>query len=373
MAMASLHTFWFRACVRRFRSLSVREGELQIPSSLVSPVVLERDGSRFEVRLIGGTGSRTVSGEKATFADALPGVDAVYAARTDGVKETLQLKTAAAAARTELRYSIHADAGRLDGGVRVAEGIGAPSFEKPASTTYRPRAAARDVGGVRQPRFPAIRLAPWVRHHRAMDLRAEIEAVATDPEFDLLDRSIRITSLLSEALAPLRVRPVLVGGMAVLFWTPAYEFTTKDIDLVMDEPPEADDVLRSLGFVQARDGRHWELPRTDVLIELPSRRLPAGAEVTEVVLPDGRTAAVLSQVDVLIVRLEELGVGPHEDVSRQALALIPGADRDRLRARAAQVGIGDLLERFMRFADEVADGTRDRPSAEELYSLVTGD
>ncbi|MDO9441313.1 MAG: hypothetical protein Q7T73_10520 [Beijerinckiaceae bacterium] len=206
-----------------------------------------------------------------------------------------------------------------------------------------------------------------------MDLRSEIEAVATDPEFDLLDRSIRITSLLSEALAPLRVRPVLVGGMAVLFWTPAYEFTTKDIDLVMDEPPEADDVLRSVGFVQARDGRRWELPRTDVLIELPSRRLPAGAEVTEVELPDGRTAAVLSQVDVLIVRLEELGIGPQEDVSRQALALIPGADRDRLRARAVQVGISDLLERFLRFADEVAKGTREPPSAEQLYSLVMGD
>lgn len=205
-----------------------------------------------------------------------------------------------------------------------------------------------------------------------MDLRAEIEATATDPKFDLLDRSIRITGLLSEALAPLRVRPVLVGGMAVLFWTPAYEFTTADIDLVMDEPPEADEVLGSLGFVQARDGRHWQLPHTDVLIELPSRHLPAGAEVVEVELPDGRTAAVLSQVDVLIVRLEELGVGPHEDVSRQALALIPGADRDRLRTRAAQVGLSELLERFVRFADDVADGVRQRPSREELYALVTG-
>lgn len=63
----------------------------------------------------------------------------------------------------------------------------------------------------------------------------------------------------------------------------------------------------------------------------------------------------------------------HEDVSRQALALIPGVDRDRLRSRAAQVGVSDLLERFIEFADDVAEGTRARPSREELYALVTGD
>lgn len=181
--------------------------------------------------------------------------------------------------------------------------------------------------------------------------------------------------VLTEALAPLGVAPVLVGGMAVLFWTSSAAFATRDIDLVMDEPPEAEEVLRSLGFTLARDGRHWELTGRDVLVELPSRSLPEGAEVERVDLGDGRSVRVLSRVDVAIVRLEELAVSSHTDVALQALALISQIkgpeERARLVSRAAQVDAASLLARLLPVADDVASGQRSLPGDDELYELVT--
>ncbi len=205
-----------------------------------------------------------------------------------------------------------------------------------------------------------------------MSLRAELLQIAADPSCEVIDRTIAVTSILAEALAALHVEPVLVGGMAVLFWTEAPEFTTHDIDLVMDEPPAAYEVIQALGFERALDGRHWQIPGTPVYIELPDRHLPDGARVEDIRLPNGRSTRVLSQVDVLIVRLEELMIGPRSDVARQALALFPGVDRERLAVRAEQVGVGGLAERFGVVADEVESGMRDIPGTDELYDLVKG-
>jgi hypothetical protein len=206
-------------------------------------------------------------------------------------------------------------------------------------------------------------------------LREELDAIARDLAPDLLDRSVRVIGVLDEALRPLNVSPVLVGGMAVLFWTSDEAFATRDIDLVMDEPPEADEVLRALGFKLAPDHRHWELPNRDVLIELPSRHLPDGATVEVVRLDGGRSVRVLSKVDVAIVRLEELAIGPRDDITLQALALInrvEQSERPRLHERARQVNVADLLNRLLPVADEVATGTRSLPEHDELYELVKG-
>lgn len=206
-------------------------------------------------------------------------------------------------------------------------------------------------------------------------LREELLQISRDPELGLLDRSVGVMGVLDEALRPLHVSPVLVGGMAVLFWTSDEAFATRDIDLVMDEPPEADEVLRGLGFALAPDGRHWELADSGVLVELPSRHLPAGAEVELVELGGGRSVRVLSQVDVAIVRLEELTLGPHEDITLQALALLSGielSERGRLHERARQANVASLLSRLLPLADDVATGTRSLPGRDELYELVKG-
>ncbi len=50
---------------------------------------------------------------------------------------------------------------------------------------------------------------------------------------DLAERTLEIVSIVDEAVSPLGIHPVVVGGMAVYFWTANPAFVTADIDVVM--------------------------------------------------------------------------------------------------------------------------------------------
>jgi hypothetical protein len=144
-------------------------------------------------------------------------------------------------------------------------------------------------------------------HHQ---LRAELaRAARTD---DLAERTLEVVSLVEAVAAPLGIHPVVVGGMAVYFWTANDAFVTYDIDVVMDVPDALATNLAELGFVRAPDGRHWTLEGTDIFLEAPSARLDSDAVVAEIELPSGRTAKVISRVDVLIDRLSEFEATGHE-------------------------------------------------------------
>jgi hypothetical protein len=53
----------------------------------------------------------------------------------------------------------------------------------------------------------------------------------------------------------LGIHPVVVGGMAMYFWTASEEFVIYDIDVVMAVPDELGVKLGELGFIRASDGR----------------------------------------------------------------------------------------------------------------------
>jgi uncharacterized protein YuzE len=68
------------------------------------------------------------------------------------------------------------------------------------------------------------------------------------------------STIASEA-APLGIHPVVVGGMAVYFWTASEEFVTYDIDVVMEVPDElAAITIAGISF----DHHHYD-ERGDVL------------------------------------------------------------------------------------------------------------
>jgi hypothetical protein len=147
------------------------------------------------------------------------------------------------------------------------------------------------------------------------ELRAELLRAAG--RADLAERMLEVAAVVEAVAAPLGVRPVVVGGVAVYFWTASDEFLTRDRDVVMEVPEQLADVLAQLGFARARDGRHWTLEGTDVFLEAPSAHLDRGAVVASVALPSGRTASVLSRVDVLLDRLDELQATGHLVVGQQ--------------------------------------------------------
>lgn len=95
--------------------------------------------------------------------------------------------------------------------------------------------------------------------------------------------------------------------------------------------------------------------------------------LTEVALPSGRTASVLSRVDVLLDRLDELQATGHLIVGQQVLALLAGmsdTEAADLEARAATRRVTTILATMRALADEIASGRREPPESDELHEIA---
>jgi hypothetical protein len=205
--------------------------------------------------------------------------------------------------------------------------------------------------------------------HEASNLRAELARAAQGT--DLAERTLEVVAVVEAVAAPLGIHPVVVGGMAVYFWTASEEFLTYDIDVVMEVPDELAAKLADLGFVVATDQRHWVLEGTEVLLEAPSAYLDADALVAEIELQSGRTAKVLSRVDVLMDRLAEFQATGHETAAQQALALLAGlsdAEASDLNARATNHRVGTILKVMRELSDDLKTGASP-PDSGELHAI----
>jgi hypothetical protein len=203
-------------------------------------------------------------------------------------------------------------------------------------------------------------------------LKAALRRAAQIP--DVAERTLEIVAIVEEAAAPLGTRPVVVGGMAVYFWTASDAFFTYDIDIVMDVSEEFGQTLATLGFERATDGRHWALEGTEVFLEAPSARLDDDAVVTQVALPSGRTANVLSRVDVVLDRLAELQSTGHLVIGQQVLALLGGLPDDEsaeLEMRARRRRTSKILSAMRSLGEEIAQG-RAMPDSDELHEIARG-
>lgn len=196
-------------------------------------------------------------------------------------------------------------------------------------------------------------------------LRAELaNAAGLD---DIQERTLEVVGVIEAVAAPLGIHPVIVGGMAVLFWTGEYAFWTADIDVVMVVSDELHDRLAELGLERSADGRHWELPGTEVFVEAPSSALDPEARVKEVSLPSGRVASRCPACSP-----EEFhGVG-HQSVGQQILVLPQGIEGDELRdleERAASRRVSRVLRGMRGLADELQEGRRKPPESDEFHAI----
>ena len=122
-----------------------------------------------------------------------------------------------------------------------------------------------------------------------------------DSELEPRKRRLIALGLLTKALAPHGIEPVLVGGGALEFYT-AGGYATSDIDLALSSGPEVDAVFAEMGFT--KEGRYWVRDDLDLLFEAPApASLPGeNASRTEVAV-DGLRVVVLGIEDLLLDRL----------------------------------------------------------------------
>jgi hypothetical protein len=178
------------------------------------------------------------------------------------------------------------------------------------------------------------------------------EALALENE---TERKLAVVSLIDRQVQRIEWRAIVIGGLAVEFWTRG-AYSTTDIDLYLPHGPAVDDLLAELGF--QRQGRHWVIPEHDLFIEAPASFPAESEEVYEITLRSGYRVLLLSLEDVLIDRLHQFVSGGHRDVASQALSLLGAEDldRERLEERAEEEGLASALRALDELENRAAGG-----------------
>ena len=160
--------------------------------------------------------------------------------------------------------------------------------------------------------------------------------------------------LLTKALAPHGIEPILVGGGALEFYT-AGGYSTSDVDLAMPSGAEVDATFADMGFT--KEGRYWVRSDLDLLIEAPA---PAGlpgenAPRTEIEI-EGLRIVVIGVEDLLLDRLRGwVHWQSNEDqrwARRLALLYADRIDWPYLRDRCK--GLAEEVDAVAQLAEEAA-------------------
>jgi excisionase family DNA binding protein len=114
-----------------------------------------------------------------------------------------------------------------------------------------------------QYRFDRARIDQWLQ--QTSEAQPEVNLDKVKKTADPLTKRLLFMGLLTKALSPEKVKPILVGGNAVEFYT-AGGYATQDIDVVAPSEP-IDKVLKTWGF--AKEGRHWISEELGIVIEAP--------------------------------------------------------------------------------------------------------
>jgi hypothetical protein len=150
------------------------------------------------------------------------------------------------------------------------------------------------------------------------DPRAELErALALE---HVTERKLAVVAVIDAVVSQIDFRAVVIGGLAVEFWTRG-AYATSDIDLYLPHGPAVLQLLGPLGF--ECKGRHYVLPGRDIFVEAPGPSFPGETEeVYEVTLRSGFVVPILSPGDVLVDRLHQFVAGGHREVASQAVSLL---------------------------------------------------
>ena len=172
---------------------------------------------------------------------------------------------------------------------------------------------------------------------------------------DQIERLLEVAAIITEAVADLGVRPVVVGGLALAYWSDS-PYHTGEIDFVMPRVPGLAERLRALGFERA--GRHWVMPENDVAFEAPGDVLDPGDEGEWAELRSGRRVFVLTAEDMVLWRLREWIHWHLVSGFQQAAQLLvsEGVDQERLRRRAAEAGLAAALAGLEETLREIEQG-----------------
>lgn len=181
-------------------------------------------------------------------------------------------------------------------------------------------------------------------------------------------RKLEIAALVVKLVETLGLEPVVVGGLAVQYWTDG-AYVTADIDLLLPEHPQLDARFAAIGF--ERRGRHWILPGEQILVEAPGSHPDQRHRIVPVASPGGTIVGLLSPEDLAVYRMHEFVATGARDAALQAVTLlqdVPELDRLRLQRRASEEDLGPTLAELNAVAERIHGGGKIEP--DELHELA---
>lgn len=190
---------------------------------------------------------------------------------------------------------------------------------------------------------------PWAQV-RGKPLRTEQLLTKVKETKDPLERRLIFMGVLTRETEKEGVRPVVVGGNAVQFYTFG-GYATDDIDIAFSDHHLLNKILRGWNF--SREGRHWYNRELDIALESPISRL-SGEELERITTVEmyGLTIYILGIEDIIIDRLTTYVHWESIDDGRWAKELIQihkkGIDWKYLEKRAREEGTGEALKKLKR-------------------------
>lgn len=167
-------------------------------------------------------------------------------------------------------------------------------------------------------------------------------------EKDPLKKSLLFLGIFTKVLKSEDIRPILVGGRALEFYTLG-GYATKDIDLVLNGRVQADIVLKEMGFQKQPGERHWYHEKLDLALEIPGDYLTGSIEKLTVIEIEGLECYVIGVEDLIVDRLAAAKFwGIEADVlwAAKILALnIDDVDADYLGSAAQKADVDDFLKK----------------------------
>ena len=157
---------------------------------------------------------------------------------------------------------------------------------------------------------------------------------------DTFEKRLLFVGLLTKELTKYNIRPIVVGGNAVEFYTLG-GYATGDIDVVIDDYKTLGKVLVEWGF--RKQGRHWTSEEYDIIIESPADELSGSVDKIFEVEIQGLKVYLEGIEDIVIDRLNALVHWKSKDDGEWARRMVE-LNRDKIdwkylekRAKAEKV------------------------------------
>lgn len=186
------------------------------------------------------------------------------------------------------------------------------------------------------------------------------------------ERHIEIIAILAEALKPHQLKPILVGGAAVEFYTRG-GYTTGDIDLVAPGGRALAETMRALGFLKR--GKDWVNDELEICIEYWADTLGPDEEFNEI-LYRGQRLRIISMEDLIVDRLCAFKWWGSTVDGVNVMLLLESSmgydDKVTIR-KGKREDVYDALQGIKKILKNLKEGRSDRARAMEmLTSLQSG-